>query len=225
MEFDVVKNRRENFARLALRYPSQVAFAQALGRTPQQIGGMLKGSRSFGQKIAREIEKRLVLPPGCLDSPDWGDDPPLVSDGSANTSNKLTIPVLDIEKMDGDIVASKQTTLVKQLKVDHDWLYSQAVALSSPKALRFLSASTDTMAPTIKRGDIVFVDTNQRRLIHDGVYALQLGATLSFRRLQTEPDGILVICDNPNYRSFKVKSEDELSIIGECIMVFNIQVL
>lgn len=222
MSYDVVKNRRENFARLAKLYPSQVALAKALGRPPQQIGGMLNGSRSFGPKLAREIEKLLDMPYGCLDSPDWHDAGGL---GAPDSESKITIPVLDAEAVDGEIVTPKQTTLVQHLRVDHDWLYSQAVALSSPQSLRILSSSTDTMAPTIKRGDIVFVDTKQHHLIHDGVYAIQMDKTLSFRRLQKEPDGIWIICDNQNYHSYKVPSLDGITIIGECLMVFNINVL
>lgn len=64
---DITCTRRSNLKKIVSSYPSQVAFAEAVGKTPQQIGGMLSGSKSFGTKIARELEIKLGLEPGVLD--------------------------------------------------------------------------------------------------------------------------------------------------------------
>lgn len=42
-------------------------FADAIGRPRPNVSGLLSGSRPIGEKIARDIESRLNLPPGWLD--------------------------------------------------------------------------------------------------------------------------------------------------------------
>lgn len=56
---------------------NQAAFARAVGRTPPQINDMLKGTKPFGERIARSFEEVLSGPPYHMPA-GWFDmaDPP-----------------------------------------------------------------------------------------------------------------------------------------------------
>ncbi|MDQ5910685.1 MAG: hypothetical protein QG599_2782 [Pseudomonadota bacterium] len=59
--------RLRNLQRLMARYDSQVAFASALGQSPQYLNQILTGQRNIGEKTARKIEQALNLASGELD--------------------------------------------------------------------------------------------------------------------------------------------------------------
>lgn len=46
---------------------SIVEFAKRVGKSPTQLSDMLGERKSFGEKVARDIEKRARLPTGSLD--------------------------------------------------------------------------------------------------------------------------------------------------------------
>jgi hypothetical protein len=52
------------------------AFARAAKKPQSQIADMLRGEKSFGEKVARSIEKNLGLADGALDLPAAGRAPP-----------------------------------------------------------------------------------------------------------------------------------------------------
>ena len=64
-EKDALKRIRiANLSRLAELNGSRSRLAEILGKAPQQINDMIRGTKSFGARIAREIEDKLDLPPG-----------------------------------------------------------------------------------------------------------------------------------------------------------------
>ena len=68
-EKDALKRIRiANLSRLAELNGSRSRLAEILGKAPQQINDMIRGTKSFGARIAREIEDKLDLPPGTLDT-------------------------------------------------------------------------------------------------------------------------------------------------------------
>lgn len=63
----IAEIRISNLNQLISEYGSIRALAEAIDRAPSVISQM-KNGRSFGEKIARHIEKSLNLPIGYLDS-------------------------------------------------------------------------------------------------------------------------------------------------------------
>ena len=56
---------------------NQAAFAARIERTAPFVNSLLKDQRkSFGEKLARDLEKRLGLGVGWLDSDEYGTTPP-----------------------------------------------------------------------------------------------------------------------------------------------------
>ena len=66
-EKDTLKRIRiANLSRLAELNGSRSRLAEILGKAPQQINDMIRGTKSFGARTAREIEDKLGLPPEHL---------------------------------------------------------------------------------------------------------------------------------------------------------------
>ena len=61
------KTRVENLKRISFQFESMSQLARVLGKSVTQINDMLKGNKSFGDKIAREIENSLGMVSGSLD--------------------------------------------------------------------------------------------------------------------------------------------------------------
>lgn len=64
---DTNKIRIANLLKIRERFSSNAELARAISRAPQQVNDMMKGKKSFGNKIARDIEEALKLPSGFLD--------------------------------------------------------------------------------------------------------------------------------------------------------------
>ena len=81
-------------------------------------------------------------------------------------------------------------------------------------------AQGDSMMPTIDGGDSLLVD-HARKEIYDGkIYCVRIDGQLYAKRLQKiPPDRVLIVSDNPKYRSFEIDLKEnkdfDFAVIGE----------
>lgn len=81
-------------------------------------------------------------------------------------------------------------------------------------------AQGDSMMPTIDGGDSLLVD-HTRKEIYDGkIYCVRIDGQLYAKRLQKIPPNIVVVVsDNPKYRSFEINVDEnrdyDFEVIGE----------
>ena len=74
-----------------------------------------------------------------------------------------------------------------------------ASALAWPATIQIIRVDGDAMYPTLKVGDFIAVDTEQRD-VREGVYVLKAGESLVVRRINMPLGGqVLVACDNKSY--------------------------
>lgn len=222
---DISSSRRKNLAAVAAGYKSLSELARKVGRSPQQISGMLTGQKSFGTRIARDIEKILGLPYGSLDETREGAMEPKNTKMTGDSGDaQLNIEVIDVEDQDyGLVEPPKQVESVELLRVKTSWLFSQRVSTTRPGELRLITATSDCMDPKIRKGDLVIVDTSQDKLTVNGIYALQISGAICINRVQMLPDKRVALkYDNPNYETTYVDSPEKLLVIGRAIVVFNI---
>lgn len=66
---DINDIRRKNLRRLAADYRTRADFARAIGRSEQQLYYLIgpKASKAIGDRIARDVEKKLGQERGSLD--------------------------------------------------------------------------------------------------------------------------------------------------------------
>jgi phage repressor protein C with HTH and peptisase S24 domain len=78
-----------------------------------------------------------------------------------------------------------------------------------------MNVKGDSMAPTIKNGDTVLIDTARRNVYDGNIYALRLDQTIAIKRLSLLPGNrIMILPDNkaeypPYYAELK-----EVNVIG-----------
>jgi phage repressor protein C with HTH and peptisase S24 domain len=110
----------------------------------------------------------------------------------------------------------------------HDWWrlppsFVKETLRSEVGVLVFLRVLSDTMHPTIKRGDVVLIDQSQTKPVNDQIFALDnnLGAVL--RRVILLPhhgSGELTLRgDQKDVEEVTVKASD-VKFIGRCVGAF-----
>ena len=86
--------------------------------------------------------------------------------------------------------------------------------------LALLTASGDSMDPTIRDGDLLLVDISARRIEGSRIYVLAIGGALMVKRIQLRLDGSVVVkSDNTIYESEVVPADQTstLNILGQVI--------
>ncbi len=81
-------------------------------------------------------------------------------------------------------------------------------------------AQGDSMMPTIDGGDSLLVDHGRKEIYDGKIYCVRIDGQLYAKRLQKiPPDRVLVVSDNPKYRSFEIdlteKRDYDFEVIGE----------
>jgi transcriptional regulator with XRE-family HTH domain len=91
---------------------------------------------------------------------------------------------------------------------------------ASAVAVRIIEVMGDSMNPTLKPGDRVFVDTNHKAPSPPGVYAVWDGFGVVVKRVEliprTDPPRVLLISDNSSHRQYELTLE-EAHIVGRVI--------
>jgi len=85
-----------------------------------------------------------------------------------------------------------------------------------PRSLYLLTASGDSMSPTILDEDLLLVDGSVDRMADEAIYVLNYGGSIMLKRLQRLLSGIEIRADNPVYPPLTVKGDElsELRILG-----------
>jgi phage repressor protein C with HTH and peptisase S24 domain len=89
-----------------------------------------------------------------------------------------------------------------------------------PGHIQIVGVSSDSMSPALQLGDIVAVDTSQRK-VSEGIYFLKIREALVIRRLGNPFCGSVdILCDNKLYSPEKapIHAIEEL-IIGRVVLV------
>lgn len=186
-------------------------LARRLGVQRAYTSLLFNPDRSFGEKAARSIEDKLVLPVGYLDS---DDDTPLAvkewgapKDLPAETYAMVSRIGLSNEQEDGPALIFLR-----------EWLNQKKV--TSQGNLRVLIVIGDSMANYLNDGDSVMIDLGQTQIQDSQVYAIRYGSEVRIRRLSSRYDGGLIIrSDNPRYteEALDPKEAKHVKILGKVL--------
>lgn len=96
--------------------------------------------------------------------------------------------------------------------------FVQDITRTPSDRLRFVTGIGDSMEPTLRHGDRVLVDINDRQLSRmNGIYWIDHYGAHGIKRLRASGKGkIMVMSDNPNVPDFEVGA-DELRIEGRIV--------
>ena len=137
-----------------------------------------------------------------------------LSDGLAD--DRIRFERLDVIASLGNGYVNNETAeVVDYVHVDKAWARKKLGGNLS--RIQVITARGDSMQGTIEDGDVLFVDTSVRWFEGEGVYLLSFADGLKAKRLQASVGGgLLVISDNPRYRTETVEGDklEKLTICG-----------
>ena len=117
-------------------------------------------------------------------------------------------------------VVSEAQYVVRHLDVLESWART-TLGCADPGRVKLLTCVGDSMEPTIKDRDILFVDITQSRFSHPGIYVLSIGESLLIKRLDMTVSGDLdIISDNrEKYKAQRVHAADlsQVSVAGKVV--------
>lgn len=132
------------------------------------------------------------------------------------------IDLYDFELSAGDgIINPDYPDVIASIHLTEEGL-SRILGRKSAEGVCIFKVPTDSMAPTIRPCDLVFIDTNVKSYIGEGVYAFRVNECNYIKRLQRLPTGVIrALSDNKLYEPFDITEElfNSAEIIGKFIRI------
>lgn len=126
------------------------------------------------------------------------------------------VPLYNVKAAAGSGAIVTSERIVDTLAFRADFLRNELSATKDD--LYLIHVEGDSMEPTLRAGDVILVDHRRSLPDREGIYVLRMDDALLVKRLQLQPGGkIVAISDNPNYKSFDVKPDAGLAVIGRVV--------
>ncbi|MDQ7799524.1 MAG: S24 family peptidase [Candidatus Edwardsbacteria bacterium] len=148
-----------------------------------------------------------------------GDNPRVIKEGLSEYSAEASVrvPLYNVAAAAGSGCYICQENITGHLLFPHH--YIEKVLCVSGKDLLVVTASGDSMVPTINDNDLVMVDQSQKILKSGSVYLLRFDDTLVVKRVQLKPEGMVqIVSDNKMLDPFEIKGSD-INVLGKVVWV------
>ena len=172
--------------------------ARKSNRDPAQLWGMVKGTRPFGERVARSLELSLGLPSGFFDQSEATPQDNITPKGWSK------VPLIDWHDAPSFSTAPHK-----------DFVFT----MQNRSPLSFgVTLIDDAMSPTMKMNDIALIDPELVPKPGNIVLAIVNGQPMIGRYKQRSLNVFEITADNQNYPS--VSSEEaEIKIIGTAYQI------
>jgi phage repressor protein C with HTH and peptisase S24 domain len=150
------------------------------------------------------------------EGPMQGDSTP--AEAPATPPGHVLLPLLEARAAAGNHGGLRSDHLVDFIAFSESFL--KHTLRRAPQNLALLTASGDSMDPTIRDGDLLLVDTSARDIQSSRVYVLEVNGALLVKRIQVRLDGSLIVkSDNAAYEAEVLRAEDAgtLRILGQVV--------
>lgn len=233
---DIVSIRRNNLARLVRKH-SLSLVAHVTGKPARQLSDMIAGRKSFGEKVARDIEEGWKkwdprLPDGWLSVPSTDDDKEETPVHKSNvvqmkrTPEEILIPHFDAGgAMGHGLELRDQPGIIQSWRVNPEWLERNVRAHSSAKNLCIVTGFGDSMQPLFNPGDPLLVDIGVKSVEFDSIYFFRIGNDGYVKRLQRIPTerGLVIRARSENreaYDPFDITESMDFEVLGRVLKVW-----
>nr|DAI90062.1 MAG TPA: Repressor protein CI [Caudoviricetes sp.] len=231
---------------------SQQQLADRLGWRQSRIGNYEAGVRDIGTGDLRSIAEALEmtfdeLVSGNYASTNIGNQTISGSSVNITTANQINhgtglitqpeqaeshthrIDYLDVRAAAGltGFENSDYPEIVSSLFLSDEGLL-QIIGRKSAAGIKIVNVPTDSMEPTIRKGDWVFLDTNVNYYNGDGVYAFAIDNALFIKRIQKlVGGGYRLHSDNKDYDPQDITDEicQTAKFVGRFIKTIHIDVV
>jgi len=219
--------RRNNLALLVSEYGSVQALADAIYRSDSQVSQWINASKNSGtgkprgmrSDSCRHIERCTGKPKGWMDAPHAETDTaPVMGAQDEPPVGYIRLEHLSPEpSMGRGLAMTEPVQIVQYLDVLEQWV-RQEVGTTNPARIKVLTGNGNSMAPTIKDKDLVFVDVECRTIETAGIYVLDVAGRLILKKAMILANGTLVIRSD-NVAEYPDEERYDLRHAGDAITV------
>lgn len=203
--------------RLVRENQSRDEFSATVGVSRNTLMRYERGERRPDADFLRRVCEHYPVDPAWLLLGQAEADHPIPAVEDPFSEDFALVPLYSVEVSAGHGAAIDQERPAARLAFRRDWL--KEIGLQENK-IATVTASGDSMEPTIHDGDVLLLDTTQRQVIKDAIYVVRQDRLLYVKRLQRLYDGSIRIgSDNPAYTHEIVPKRDLpfLEIIGRVV--------
>lgn len=139
------------------------------------------------------------------------------SKNTTEPDNIVKIDVLDVVACCGNGVENFSENVIGQHMMTLTAL--RELTSAAPENIKIIRAIGDSMTPTIRPGEMLWIDVSYTSPSSDGLYLIRIGKELLVRRIQLNPfDGsALIKADNEAYRAFPAEKFEDVPVLGRVI--------
>lgn len=182
------------------------AFAKANDISPTPYYMILSGSRSFGAKVAKNIELIFKLQSGQLDVENCISTPRTVAQ----------LPVYSnlLSAANGNTIFDEK--IIRYHAVDRNDITNLGV---KEENLCIFEIHGDSMIPELYEGQKIIVDTTQTDIIENRLYAISINNNIHIKKLFKElnSNNLIAHSENTAYPISYLNDNKELKIIGRVV--------
>lgn len=204
-------------------------LASEIGSDVGNLSRLERAAQGYSDEMIRKIAEYfsihvsdLFTPDAVLSSdtvkvsgPKWGE--------SKGSEELVVLPIIDIKPVGGDEPGSLIELNEQGVYLSRDYLKSSGISINSAKCMKVIGNS---MEPKLADGDVVGINTDDRRIRDGKAYGIRHGDLLRVKYLIEQPDGGVIV-RSMNRDEFKdeslTKQEklDELTVLGRVFCSFS----
>ncbi len=202
---------------------SQTQLAKAIGVSPQAVQQWCSGKTTPRGNSLVKLAEYLKLSPAVIQYGPLADSTPNKPTVVETEDGFVCIPQFEVSGSCGtgfDNGCLTIRAIVGLVKVTVQWLVSKCPGVNWHR-LEVITASGNSMSPTIDDLDFVFVDRSYSAVRGDGIYVMTYCGDTYIKRVQRQPKGgLLLISDNPIYPPIHIPADelDTVTIEGRCVI-------
>ncbi|WP_100260889.1 S24 family peptidase [Qipengyuania seohaensis] len=183
------------------------ALSSMLGRNPSYLQQFVR--KGSPRRLEEQDRRRLAEFFG-VDEVELGADPELVR--PRESDDFLAVPRLALDASAGPGAVSAEEISFDSFRFSRRWLREMGLEGADLSAIR---VEGDSMEPTLRSGDEIFVDRNKRA--GEGIHVVRIADVLHVKQIQASAPGrITLISANDAYAPIEL-ARDEVEVIGRVV--------
>ena len=186
---------------------SLASLSAMLGRNPSYLQQFV---RKGSPRKLEEADRRRLAEFFGVSEVALGADPDHARAAAADEF--ITVPCLPLDASAGPGAFSAEEIFFDSFRFSRRWLREMGLEGADLTAIR---VEGDSMEPTLRSGDEIFVDRNKRS--GEGIHVVRIGDALHVKQVQASAPGrIALISANDSYAPIDL-ARDEVEVIGRVV--------
>ena len=186
---------------------SLASLSSMLGRNPSYLQQFV---RKGSPRKLEEVDRRRLAEFFGVDEVELGADPARPT--PRESEDFVAVPRLALDASAGPGSFSAEEISFDSFRFSRRWLREMGLDGADLSAIR---VEGDSMEPTLRSGDEIFVDRNKR--VGEGIHVVRIGDTLHVKQVQASAPGrIALISANEAYAPIEL-ARTEVEIIGRVV--------